>query len=110
MKRVAMAVALFLVTFGAAKSVAAAAPEQRVALVIGNSAYQDSPLKNPANDARLIAETLRELGFQVIERTDADQKEIKTAGPSYRPSRRAERVDAQGFRSTENRRKLLYQE
>ncbi len=33
------------------------APEPRVALVIGNSAYDTSPLKNPANDARLIAET-----------------------------------------------------
>ena len=78
MKRVATAVALFLATFGAADSVAAAT-EQRVALVIGNSAYADSPLANPANDARLMAETLRGLGFDVIERTDANQKEMKLA-------------------------------
>ena len=31
----------------------AAAP--RVALVVGNSAYAEAPLANPANDARLIA-------------------------------------------------------
>ena len=36
---------------------AATTPEPRVALVIGNSAYDTSPLKNPANDARLIAES-----------------------------------------------------
>jgi hypothetical protein len=28
-----------------------AAPEQRTALVIGNSAYSSGPLKNPVNDA-----------------------------------------------------------
>ena len=32
-------------------------PEPRVALVIGNSTYDTSPLKNPANDARMIAES-----------------------------------------------------
>ena len=41
------------------------AKEQRVALVIGNSAYKVSPLKNPANDAEDIAKALRGLGFQV---------------------------------------------
>ena len=40
--------------------------EKRVALVIGNSAYQNvTPLENPANDAVLMAETLRDLGFSV---------------------------------------------
>ena len=40
----------------------------RVALVIGNSAYQSvETLPNPANDARLIAEKLWESGFEVIE-------------------------------------------
>ncbi len=55
----------------------AAAP--RIALVIGNSAYAEAPLANPANDARLIAETLRDLGFDVIERIDADRKTIQLA-------------------------------
>ena len=52
---------------------------ERVALVIGNSAYLESPLPNPANDARLVAATLRGLGFDVIERIDADQKTMKRA-------------------------------
>ncbi len=40
--------------------------EKRVALVIGNSAYQNvTPLENPANDAVLMAETLKDLGFSI---------------------------------------------
>ena len=41
--------------------------EAKVALVIGNSEYKASPLENPANDAKLMASTLRDLGFEVIE-------------------------------------------
>ena len=41
---------------------------KRIALVIGNSSYSSSPLKNPANDARAIADTLRKLGFEVDEK------------------------------------------
>ena len=37
--------------------------EQRVALVIGNSAYKSSPLTNPINDARAMSRVLRESGF-----------------------------------------------
>ncbi|TIH18475.1 caspase family protein [Marinifilum sp. JC120] len=39
---------------------------ERYALVIGNSAYKNAPLKNPANDARDMGNTLRRLGFNVI--------------------------------------------
>ncbi|MCH7554760.1 MAG: caspase family protein, partial [Proteobacteria bacterium] len=56
------------------------AAEHRIALVIGNSAYKIAPpLPNPANDARLMAETLRGLGFEVIERIDADRETILLA-------------------------------
>ena len=41
--------------------------ETRVALVVGNSAYQNvSPLPNPTSDARLVAETLARLGFKLV--------------------------------------------
>jgi Caspase domain len=41
--------------------------EKRIALVVGNSSYQNvPPLDNPANDARLIADTLRSLGFALV--------------------------------------------
>jgi hypothetical protein len=44
-----------------------AAAEKRVALVIGNSSYQNVPrLDNPRNDAALMAETLSALGFTLI--------------------------------------------
>lgn len=67
---------------------------ERVALVIGNSAYLESPLPNPANDARLVATTLRGLGFDVVERIDADQKTMKRAIQDF-----GDRVTASG-RST----------
>lgn len=40
--------------------------EKRLALVIGNSEYIKGPLKNPVNDASLIAETLEGLDFEVM--------------------------------------------
>lgn len=44
-----------------------AVADKRVALVIGNSAYRSvAPLRNPRNDARLIADTLRSLGFALV--------------------------------------------
>src|SRR6266581_4101442 len=44
-----------------------AAAEKRVALVIGNSAYQNvTRLDNPRNDAVLMADTLSGLGFTLI--------------------------------------------
>ena len=46
---------------------AQAETESRVALVIGNGAYGHVPrLDNPVNDARLIAATLKDLGFTLI--------------------------------------------
>lgn len=40
--------------------------ERRLALVIGNSNYENGGLKNPVNDARLIASTLDSLDFDII--------------------------------------------
>ena len=51
----------------------------RVALVIGNGAYKDSPLKNPPNDAEDIAAALKALGFDVISRRNASQRDMKAA-------------------------------
>ncbi len=56
-----------------------AAPEQRVALVIGNSAYKNAPLRNPANDATDISHALRRLGFQVTVLRNANQRKMKTS-------------------------------
>jgi hypothetical protein len=43
-----------------------ATPDRRIALVIGNATYSVGRLSNPALDARSMAETLRELGFEVL--------------------------------------------
>ena len=48
--------------------------EKRVALVIGNSAYQQvTTLANPTNDADDMAAALKALGFDVIEGHDLNQ-------------------------------------
>jgi uncharacterized caspase-like protein len=53
----------FLLLIAAAPATA----DKRVALVVGNSAYRNvTPLDNPKNDAKLMAETLRGLGFTLI--------------------------------------------
>ena len=45
----------------------AANAARRVALIVGNGAYKNAhPLPNPPRDAKLIAATLRELGFQTV--------------------------------------------
>jgi uncharacterized caspase-like protein len=54
----------------------AAAQERRLALVIGNSAYRTEPLKNPANDARAVAATLRKLGFRVIHHENTSFRDL----------------------------------
>lgn len=52
------------------------APERRVALVIGNSAYKTDALRNPVNDARDMAAALRAVDFEVIDRFDATKREM----------------------------------
>jgi hypothetical protein len=47
------------------KRPAAASAEARYALVLGNGAYPEAPLRNPVNDARAMAAALRSLGFTV---------------------------------------------
>src|SRR5258708_25970601 len=58
---------------------ATARTEKRWALVIGNAAYKDAPLKNPVNDARAMAAALQKLGFEVVKRENATQKDMNRA-------------------------------
>jgi hypothetical protein len=52
-------------------------PEQRVALVIGNSNYQNAvQLTNPGNDAQSMAQLLNQAGFEVIAATDLTQNDM----------------------------------
>ena len=52
-------------------------PEERVALVIGNSNYQTAPrLANPGNDAQSVAQLLNTAGFEVTRATDLTRGEM----------------------------------
>ena len=61
--------------------------EKRIALVVGNSAYRNvSPLDNPANDAALMAETLKGIGFSLIgngAQIDLDKNTLDDAVQSF---------------------------
>jgi len=59
--------------------------EYRVALVIGNSAYQNAQLKNPVNDAKDIATALYDLGFEVVLGTNLDREQIKQKVDEFSP-------------------------
>lgn len=63
---------------------AASGNDKRLALVIGNATYKSSPLANPVNDARAMADKLRSLGFDVIQRENLKTREI---GAVYREFR-----------------------
>jgi uncharacterized caspase-like protein len=68
-----------------AQLTATAQAEVRVALVIGNGAYQNvTHLTNPTNDAKLIADTLQQDGFRVTLVDDVDRdglaKALRTFG------------------------------
>jgi len=53
--------------------------EKRIALVIGNGTYTSAPLKNPPNDARLMAKTLRSVGFEVLEHINQNKEGMQRA-------------------------------
>jgi uncharacterized caspase-like protein len=83
--RIACVAALLAALAGAALAqrslevAAAPSTSARVALIIGNGAYKDSPLANPVNDARDIAVALSALGFAVTIRENVDQRSMKQA-------------------------------
>jgi hypothetical protein len=62
---------------GAGNSLGLTGPEQRVALVIGNSNYRNvAQLSNPSNDAKAVAQLLNAAGFEVISATDLSHNEM----------------------------------
>ena len=60
---------------------AAQVAEARFAFVIGNDGYDGAPLATAANDAGLVAETLRTVGFDVTGARNLDQETLRA---SYR--------------------------
>ncbi len=71
-------------------SASAQAPlDLRIALVIGNSAYAGAAaLPNPAKDAKAMSDTLRGLGFDVVEVRDASRAQMLEAVQKVRDTLR----------------------
>jgi uncharacterized caspase-like protein len=63
----------------ASASARAAAGASRMALVIGNAAYKVGALKNPVNDAKAVGDSLRSLGFDVMQRENASLRDMLDA-------------------------------
>lgn len=81
-----------------AGSAISAPAEQRVALVIGNGAYEAvSPLDNPAQDAALIADTLESVGFQVTRLIDSDLTQMRRGISQFGRALREAGTDATGL-------------
>jgi hypothetical protein len=61
--------------------------EKRIALVVGNSAYQNiTRLDNPRNDATLMADTLQSLGFNLVgghAQLDLDKSSLDNAVQNF---------------------------
>src|ERR1700739_1325258 len=67
MRTLTLLVSLICVLF----SVESALADKRVAFVVGNGAYKNvAQLPNPPMDAKAMASTLRNVGFEVVEGTD----------------------------------------
>ncbi len=52
---------------------------ERLALVVGNSSYPGAPLTNPKNDAKAMADLLRQAGFTVDQQMDTSQAQLTQA-------------------------------
>jgi len=76
---ISVTVAVWILASTVSVGAQGAREEPRTALVIGNSAYLDTPLRNPVNDVRAIARTLRELGFTVLAYENANKRTMETA-------------------------------
>ena len=77
MARFLFALALLVFSGFALNDASALVAGKRVALVIGNSAYVHAvTLPNPVADGKLIAQTLRSVGFTVIEGSDLNKVDM----------------------------------
>src|SRR5712691_4270465 len=79
MPRICKIIAALLALTPLAFAPNAARAEKRIALVIGNAAYQAQALTTPVNDAGLIAQTLQAAGFDVVGARDLDQDTLRRA-------------------------------
>jgi uncharacterized caspase-like protein len=97
MLRIALGILLTLV-LAVGLSPGPAKAEPRLALVVGNGAYDAvTPLDNPINDARLMADVLSKVGFDVTLVTDTQQNDLVLAISRFGSRLRAAGPDATGL-------------
>lgn len=72
-------VQLFALICFAIVSPAVAQQRRGVALVVGNAAYQSSPLRNPVHDAQAVERVLKNVGFETVHAYDATFREMHAA-------------------------------
>ena len=79
--------------------VPAAFAEKRIALVIGNSAYEANGwyLTNPTNDAKLLTTTLEQVGFEVHQVLDGNKEQMEAAFQAHADRLKAAGEDSVGF-------------
>ena len=76
LKRILTALAVSLAA--AAPNAAHAAFEKKVALVVGNAAYENAPaLANPVTDAKAMAASFERLGFETVTGFDLSKAEME---------------------------------
>src|SRR5215813_6469597 len=68
-----------------------AAAQSRIALVLGNSAYERGPIRSSLADAGLVADALNSIGFEIMEAADLDQADLRRAFQDF-----VDRVEAAG--------------
>ena len=72
---------------------AAAGAAERVALVIGNAAYEHvSFLPNPGNDAKAVGDAFERLGYAVTRLMDADYDALRKGLRSFKQEARGKEV------------------
>ena len=64
----------------------------KLALIIGNGDYDNSPLTNPVNDARDLAATLKDLGFDVIHKENIGYEEMEMSVTEFTESLESDSV------------------
>mgnify|MGYP000247267045 FL=1 len=97
MRRIAIG---FILTLGLSMALFSqrAYAEARLALVVGNGAYTTvTPLDNPVNDAELMADALRKVGFEVTLVTDTSQNDLVLAISRFGRRLREAGEDATGL-------------
>jgi hypothetical protein len=93
MHRFASIVLILLVLLSVVAASVPARAERRVALVVGNAAYQyTARLANPTNDADDMTAALRKVGFEVIAAKDVDKRSLEMAMANF--GRQAQEADA----------------